>query len=62
MAINLEEHKVYVEALKMYMVPYNIAVQAAQEASDIDTGRYTQDLEKAMADLRNSLNNIKLDD
>lgn len=62
MAINLDQHKVYVESLKMEMVPYSIAVQALQEAVDIDTTSYTQELENVMKELRNSLNNIKLDD
>lgn len=62
MAINLDNHKVYVESLKMEMVPYTVAVQALQEAIDIDTDKYAEDLEAAMAELRNSLNNIKLDD
>lgn len=62
MAINLEDHKVYVDSHKMEMVPYSIAVQAMQEAIDIDTEKYAKDLEKAMAELRNSLNNIKLDE
>lgn len=62
MAINLDKHKVYVDSLKMYMVPYTIAVQALQEASDVDTEKYAIELENAMTELRNSLNNIKLDD
>ena len=62
MAINLDQHKVYVESLKMEMVPYSIAIQALQEAVDIDTTSYAQELENVMKELRNSLNNIKLDD
>lgn len=62
MKINLNEHKVYVNSLKMDMVPYSIAVQAIQEAVNIDTEKYAKDLEAAMAELRNSLNNIKIDD
>lgn len=62
MPIKLEDYKTYVDSHKMEMVPYSIAVQAVQEAADIDTEKYAQDLEAAMAELRNSLNNIKLDD
>ena len=62
MAINLGKHKVYVDSLKMDMVPYTIAVQALQEAADVDTEKYAIELENAMTELRNSLNNIKLDD
>ena len=62
MAINLENHKVFVDSLKMDMVPYTIAVQAVIQAADVDTEKYAQELENAMKELRNSLNNIKLDD
>jgi hypothetical protein len=62
MAINLDQHKVYVDSLKMEMVPYSIAIQALQEAVDVDTTSYAQELENVMKELRNSLNNIKLDD
>ena len=62
MPINIDKHKVYVDNLKMDMIPYTIAVQAIQEAADIDTEKYAVDLENAMTELRNSLNNIKLDD
>ena len=60
MAINLEEHKVFVDELKMDMIPYSIALQAVQEVSNIDTEQYAIKLENAMLELRNSLNNIKI--
>ena len=60
--INLDEHKIYVESHKMDMVPYTVAVQALQEASNLDTEKYAIELENAMVELRNSLNNINLDD
>ena len=62
MAIKLENHKVFVPSLQMDMVPYSIAVQALQEAVDVDTEKYAIELENAMKELRNSLNNINLDD
>jgi len=62
MAINLDKHKVYIDSLKMDMVPYTIAVQAVQHATNVDTAKYAEELENAMIELRNSLNNIKLDD
>jgi len=62
MPIKLEDYKTYVDSHKMEMVPYSIAVQAVQEAADIDTEKYAIELENAMAELRNSLNNINLDD
>ena len=60
--INLEDYKVYVESHKMEMVPYSIAIQAVNQAANPNTVNYLEELEKAMKELRNSLNNIKLDD
>jgi hypothetical protein len=62
MAIDLEKHKVYVDSLKMDMVPYSIAVQAVQEVNGIDAEKYAQELDNALKELQNSLNNLKLDD
>jgi len=63
MAINLEEHKVYIESLKMDMVPFTIAVQAINELSlNLSSSGYLEELNKAMEDLRTSLNNIKIDE
>ena len=59
---NLEDHKIYVESHKMEMIPYSIAIQAVNQAANPDTDEYLEELEKAMEELRNSLNNIKLDD
>jgi hypothetical protein len=60
--INLEEHKVYVESHKMEMVPYSIATQAIKQAANPDTDKYVEEVEAVLNELRNSLNNIKLDD
>ena len=60
--INLDEHKIYIESHKMDMVPYTVAIQALQEATDVDTEKYAIELENAMVELRNSLNNFNLDD
>ena len=63
MAINLEEHKVYIESLKMDMVPFTVAVQALNDLSlELSNSGYLEELNKAMEDLRVSLNNIKIDD
>lgn len=62
MAINLEEHKVYVDSLKMDMVPLSVALQAVQQATSIDAAKYAKDLEYAMTELHNALNNVNLDD
>lgn len=60
--INLEEHKVYIENRKMDMVPYTVAVQALKEVLNTDAGKYTIELESAINQLRDSLNNVNLDD
>lgn len=63
MAINLEEHKVYIESLKMDMVPFTIAVQALNELSlELSSSGYLEELNKAMENLRTSLNSIKIDE
>lgn len=60
--INLEDYKIYVDSHKMEMVPYSIAIQAVKQATDPDTDKYIKEVENALNELRNSLNNIKLDD
>ena len=63
MAINLEEHKVYIESLKMDMVPFTVAVQALNELSlELSSSGYLEELNKAMENLRTSLNSIKIDE
>jgi len=60
--IDLNKHKVYVDSHKMEMVPLSIAIKAVKEASTPEVENYAEEFEKAMAELRNSINNIKLDD
>jgi hypothetical protein len=60
--IDLTKHKVYVDSHKMEMVPLSIAIKAVKEASTPEVENYAEEFEKAMAELRNSINNIKLDD
>lgn len=62
MAIDLEKHKIYVDSLKMEMVPYSKAVQAVQEVQNSYTDDYLNKLEEALAQLQTSVNNVKLDD
>jgi hypothetical protein len=62
MAIDLEKHKVYVDSLKMDMVPYSIAVQAVQEIQGSYTDDYLNKLEEALAQLQTSVNNVKFND
>ena len=60
--IDLTKHKIYVDSHKMDMVPLSVAIQAVKEASTPEVENYAEEFEKAMAELRNSINNIKLDD
>ncbi len=60
--IDLTKHKIYVDSHKMDMVPLSIAIKAVKEASSPEVENYAKEFEKAMAELRNSINNIKLDD
>jgi len=60
--IDLTKHKIYVDSHKMDMVPLSIALKAVKEASTPEVENYAKEFEKAMAELRNSINNIKLDD
>jgi hypothetical protein len=60
--VDLTKHKIYVDSHKMDMVPLSVAIQAVKEASTPEVENYAEEFEKAMAELRNSINNIKLDD
>lgn len=60
--IDLTKHKIYVDSHKMDMVPLSIAIKAVKEASTPEVENYAAEFEKAMAELRNSINNINLDD
>ena len=60
--IDLTKHKIYVESHKMDMVPLSIAIKAVKEVNTPEVEKYAEEFEKAMAELRNSINNIKLDD
>jgi len=64
MAINIEEHKVYVDSHKTYMVPYTVVVNALAEQSMVLTS--TDEFEKALESaykvfksLNNSLPNLE---
>ena len=52
--INLDEHKVYVEAFKMEMVPYTVAKQALEEVT-------LGELEKAISKLSVELTSLNPD-
>ena len=55
--INLEEHKIYVDSLKMEVVPLSVANQALEEAV---RGTETK-LDEALNLIKNSLYNIDID-
>lgn len=60
MSIKLEEHKVYVDAYKMEMVPYSVALDAIVEAvekSDLDNSLDT--LKSALDELKKTVGDIK---
>ena len=52
--INLDEHKIYIDAHKMDMVPLSVAVQAVEEA-------YNAQLDKAIKTLSEELTSLKPD-
>jgi prolyl-tRNA editing enzyme YbaK/EbsC (Cys-tRNA(Pro) deacylase) len=52
--INLEEHKIYVDAHKMEMVPLSVAKEAVEEA-------YNKELDKAIKTLSLELTSLKPD-
>ena len=55
--INLEEHKIYVDSLKMEVVPLSVSNQALEEAVK---GTETK-LDEALNLIKNSLYNIDID-
>jgi len=61
--INLEEHKVYVEAHKMEMVPLSIAEEAIKEAiaSIQNENEVLGKLDEAIATLSKELANVETD-
>ena len=64
MVINIEEHKVYVDSHKTYMVPYTVVVNALAEQSMVltSTDEFEKALEKAekvFNSINNSLPNIE---
>lgn len=56
MAINLEEHKVYVESLKMNMVPLSIAQAAIAEMYEYE--KYQTKLDEAMKMMNDAFKDI----
>jgi hypothetical protein len=60
--INLEEHKIFVESLNMEVVPYSIAIQALEELANNSNMEYENQLDEAIQELQNSINNLNLND
>ena len=58
MAINLEEHKTYIESHKMDMVPYTVAVEALKETFE---AAQIKQLDEAIATLSAELTSISPD-
>ena len=56
MAINLEDHKVYVESHKMDMVPLSIAITAIEQASNLQA--YQAKLDEAMKMMNDAFKDI----
>ena len=56
MAINLDEHKVYVESLKMEMVPLSIAQKAVAEMYEYE--KYQAKLDEAMKMMNDAFKDI----
>jgi len=56
MAINLEEHKVYVESHKMDMIPLSIAQQAVAEMYEYE--KYQAKLDEAMKMMNDAFKDI----
>ena len=56
MAINLDEHKIYVESHKMEMVPLSIAITAIEQASNLQA--YQAKLDEAMKMMNDAFKDI----
>jgi hypothetical protein len=57
--INLEEHKVYVDSLKMDMVPYSIAISALQEAyKDATIKKLNDTIDQAFQTLEGTVSSL----
>lgn len=56
MAINLDDHKVYVESHKMDMVPLSIAITAIEQASNLQA--YQAKLDEAMKMMNDAFKDI----
>ena len=56
MAINLDEHKIYVESHKMDMVPLSIAITAIEQASNLQA--YQAKLDEAMKMMNDAFKDI----
>ena len=59
--INLEDHKVFVEAVKTDMVPFSVAVKAVEQMANLAADKPMKDLEYAMKELHRTMSELKLD-
>jgi len=60
--INLEKHKIFVESLNMDVVPISIAYRALEEVAEANTADYEKEVDVAIKQLQETLNNLNLDD
>lgn len=56
---DLQQHKVYIEDLKMEMVPYSVAVEAIKQIAELETKEYIDQLEHTMNELSKTINGIQ---
>ena len=57
--INLEEHKIYIDAHKMDMVPLSVAQQAVEEAYNKELDNAIKKLSEELSSINPDLSNIK---
>lgn len=60
MAINLDDHKMFIQDLGMEVVPYSIAVKAVQEAVEQDDLHQSQaTVQEALKELRKAFGDVQ---
>lgn len=69
MAINLEEHKIFIKDLNMEVVPFSIAVQAMQELESSleafynkapEINSHMEDLKEAFKEINKAISELKV--
>lgn len=57
--INLDEHKVYIDQLKMEMVPLSIALQAVHQASQSNLENAVKVLDSTIEGLKGTIKDLE---